>query len=113
MCPARYKTRPGLTYHYAHSHKEERRQQRAEPGYEPPPPAPDQEASPAAPEDESPSVPGWPHASSPPRPPADASAFRFAAGCAWLGLACAPLTCLLCRPEEAAGAGRSERLVRH
>ncbi|XP_037077347.1 zinc finger protein ubi-d4-like [Pollicipes pollicipes] len=46
LCAARYKTRPGLTYHYAHSHKEERRQeQRAEPGYEPPPSAPDQDAA--------------------------------------------------------------------
>ncbi|XP_043236154.1 zinc finger protein ubi-d4 B-like isoform X1 [Amphibalanus amphitrite] len=50
LCSARYKTRPGLTYHYAHSHKEERRreQRAAEPGYEPPPPAPDHEGTAAA-----------------------------------------------------------------
>ncbi|KAF0310751.1 Zinc finger protein neuro-d4 [Amphibalanus amphitrite] len=62
VCSARYKTRPGLTYHYAHSHKEERRreQRAAEPGYEPPPPAPDHEGAAAAADDtdESTAAPG-------------------------------------------------------
>ncbi|XP_065583175.1 zinc finger protein ubi-d4-like isoform X2 [Artemia franciscana] len=37
LCPARYKTRPGLTYHYAHSHKDQPRPPIENPLIVPPP----------------------------------------------------------------------------
>ena len=70
VCGARYKTRPGLTYHVNHSHKDgansvDRSIMQAPPPHVPPPAGPPPMGGPMP----HPHMPGYPPQNVPPRPP--------------------------------------------